>query len=53
MVLFGIQDKIFGGAAMEEISLRVMTRELCHQLFRGWENDPGIYADMDLFRAYQ
>ena len=38
---------------MEEISLRVMTRELCHELFRGWENDPDIYADMELFKAYQ
>ena len=38
---------------MEEISLRVMTRELCHELFRGWENDPDICADMELFKAYQ
>ena len=38
---------------MEEISLRVMTRELCHRLFQGWENDPGIYADMERFSAYQ
>jgi len=39
-------------AAMEEISLRVMTRELCHRLFQGWENDPDIYADMGRFGAY-
>ena len=38
---------------MAEISLRVMTRELCHDLFKGWENDPAIYADMALFTAYQ
>lgn len=37
---------------MEEISLRVMTRELCHRLFQGWENDPDIYADMGRFGAY-
>ncbi len=38
---------------MEEISLCVMTRELCHTLFQGWENDPDIYMDMDHFTAYQ
>ncbi len=41
------------GAAMMEISLRVMTRELCHELFKGWENDPDIYMNMDQFTAYQ
>ncbi len=38
---------------MGEISLCIMTRELCHELFRNWENDPAIYADMALFKAYQ
>ena len=38
---------------MEEISLCTMTRDLCHELFRSWENDPDIYADMDLFKPYQ
>ena len=38
---------------MEEISLCVMTRELCHELFQKWENDPDIYMDMDQFTAYQ
>lgn len=37
---------------MEEISLTVMTRDLCHQLFKAWENDPDIYADMERFTAY-
>lgn len=37
----------------KEISLRVMTRELCHELYKGWENDPDIYLDMDLFTPYQ
>lgn len=38
---------------MGEISLCIMTRELCHELFRNWENDSGIYMDMALFKAYQ
>lgn len=38
---------------MNEISLCMMTRELCHQLFKGWENDPDIYMDMNLFKAYR
>lgn len=37
----------------EKISLCVMTRELCHELFKGWENDPDIYMDKDLFTPYQ
>ena len=38
---------------MGDISLRVMTRELCRELFRDWENDPDIYMDMALFKPYQ
>lgn len=38
---------------MKEISLCTMTRELCHELFRGWENDPDIYMDMGRFTVYQ
>ncbi len=38
---------------MREISLCVMTRELCHELFKNWENDPDIYMDMETFTAYQ
>lgn len=37
---------------MKEISLCIMTRELCHELFKCWENDPEIYMDMDLFKTY-
>lgn len=37
---------------MKEISLCIMTRELCHELFKSWENDPAIYMDMDLFETY-
>ena len=36
---------------MKEISLCIMTRELCHELYKGWENDPAIYMDMDLFKT--
>ena len=38
---------------MGEISLCIMTRELCHELFRNWENDPDIYMDMALFKPYR
>ena len=35
-----------------KIELVKMTRELCHQLYHGWENDEAIYMDMNLFRPY-
>ena len=38
---------------MEEVSLCVMTRELCHELYRNWEQDPDIYMDMELFAPYE
>ncbi len=38
---------------MKDISLCIMTRELCHELYKGWENDPAICMDMDLFVPYQ
>lgn len=28
----------------KDISLRIMTRELCHKLYRDWENDPRSMA---------
>ena len=31
---------------MEEVSLCLMTRELCQALYEGWQNDPAIYMDM-------
>ena len=37
----------------KEISLCIMTRELCHELYKSWENDPAIYMEMDLFAPYQ
>ena len=38
---------------MKDISLCIMTRELCHELYKSWENDPAIYKDMDLFTTYK
>ncbi|HBH95023.1 MAG TPA: N-acetyltransferase [Ruminococcaceae bacterium] len=38
---------------MKDISLCIMTRELCHELYKGWENDPAIYTDTDLFVPYR
>ncbi len=38
---------------MKEISLQIMSREQCHELYQGWENDPAIYMDMSLFRRYR
>lgn len=37
---------------MEQITLKIMTRELCHELFMGWTNDPSIYMDLSMFKAY-
>ncbi len=37
---------------MQEISLCIMTRELCHQFFREHESDPAMYADESRFQAY-
>ena len=34
------------------VTLEPMTRALCHQLFRAWENDKSIYPDRSLFRPY-
>lgn len=35
-----------------DISLQPMTRALCHALYKAWENDPSIYADMSRFTSY-
>ena len=39
-------------AAMKEISLCIMTRELCHKFFREYESDPALYEDESLFQPY-
>lgn len=36
-----------------EVMLQVTTRELCHEFYRYFENDPDIYMDMSLFKPYQ
>lgn len=38
---------------MKEISLCLMTKDLCHELFKDWENDPDIYMNMESFKSYQ
>lgn len=38
---------------MEKISLQIMSRDQCHELYKRWENDPAIYMDMSLFSRYQ
>ena len=37
---------------MQTIQLKIMTRELCHELYRHWTNDASIYMDMHLFQPY-
>ena len=36
----------------EMIELKKMTRELCHELYKGWSSDASIYMDMSLFKPY-
>ena len=38
---------------MSELSLRIMTRELCHTFYKHFENDPDIYMDMNRFAPYK
>jgi RimJ/RimL family protein N-acetyltransferase len=38
---------------MDEITLKPMTRELCHEFFMKFENDPDVFMDMTLFSKYQ
>ncbi|MDE5715892.1 MAG: GNAT family N-acetyltransferase [Anaeroplasmataceae bacterium] len=38
---------------MNSVTLHIMTKELCHQLYLDWENDSSIYMDMNLFAAYK
>lgn len=35
-----------------QVGLRPMTRELCHELYRSWENEDSIYMDMSMFKEY-
>ena len=38
---------------MDEITLKPMTRELCHEYFMKFENDPDVFMDMTRFSKYQ
>ena len=38
---------------MEEITLIPMSRELCHEFYRGFVNDPDIFMDMGKFYKFQ
>lgn len=35
-----------------KVSLCYMTRKLCHELYKSWENDAAIYMDMSMFKEY-
>ncbi len=37
---------------METVELRKMTRDLCHKLFQGWNNDISVYADISTFKPF-
>ena len=38
---------------MEQLELIPMSRELCHEFYRGFENDPAIFMDMEKFYEFQ
>ncbi len=38
---------------MEKIELKTMTRELCHELYKDWENDDSIFMDMSMFKPFK
>lgn len=38
---------------MDEITLEIMSREQCHELYKGWENDPAIYMNPSSLGEYQ
>ncbi len=35
-----------------KVSLCYMTRELCHDLYKSWENDAAIYMHISMFKEY-
>lgn len=37
---------------MSDISLKIMNRDLCHLLYKEWQNDVSIYMDMSLYKPY-
>lgn len=38
---------------MQKIRLQKMTRELCHELYKGWQNDDAIFMDMSMFNPFE
>ena len=38
---------------MEQLELIPMSRELCREFYRGFENDPAIFMDMEKFYVFQ
>ncbi len=43
----------YRGRAMQEICLVPMTEELFHQYYKEYQNDPDLFADMNLFVPYR
>ena len=39
--------------ASQAVTLQPMTRELCHEFYRGFKNDPTIFMDMNQFYEYE
>lgn len=37
---------------MQNIKLKNMTREICHELYKNWQNDEAIYMDLSLFKPF-
>ena len=38
---------------MNMVSLCPMTREMCHEFYQGFQNDPAIFMDMSRFSEYE
>lgn len=38
---------------MNKVSLQPMTREMCHEFYKGFKNDPAIFMDMSQFVEYE
>ena len=38
---------------MLKITLQKMTRELCHELYKDWQNDDAIFMDMSMFKPFE
>lgn len=45
---FGYEKRI-----TEEVYLCLITKELCHEFYQEYENDPAVFMDMSLFSEYE